>query len=156
MPEDDFGTQYQHMMSYDALYFNMNPGIHLDGLKIFFKIMFGSELQVGPLIAKFCIRYEIWHHLCLQVPDDMRKNMHVALSHPIYISELFIPHSRTTTPINHQYTEDGLAKLLLFSSFIKAQSQTTIMDYIITEVKKYPYEIRKNSQVRKTLCFDFS
>ena len=40
------------MMSYDAQYFNISPGIHLDGIKIFLKSVFGSELLVGHLCAK--------------------------------------------------------------------------------------------------------
>ena len=40
------------MMSYDAQYFNISPGIHLDGIKIFLNSVFGSELLVGHLRAK--------------------------------------------------------------------------------------------------------
>ena len=46
MPEEDLGTQYQHMVSYKALYSHMNPGIHIDGLNHFSKNVFGSEIRV--------------------------------------------------------------------------------------------------------------
>ena len=34
------------MVSYDAAYSRMNPGIHIDGLNIFSKNVFGSEIPV--------------------------------------------------------------------------------------------------------------
>ena len=79
--------------------------------------------------------------------------MHVPLSHPIHISELFIPNSQTATQIKFQYTEVGLAKLLLFSTFIRAQLQNET-DYIATEAKKYPYTMKPKFQVT-TICILF-
>ena len=48
LPEENFGTQFQHMTPYDTTFMKMNPGIHLDGIKALFKNVFGSEVQVKP------------------------------------------------------------------------------------------------------------
>ena len=75
-------------------------------------------------------------------------NLYVPLSHPSYISDLFTQHAQKPTHIKFKYTEAGLAKLLLFSTFLRAQSQGK-MDFIATELDKYPYTIKKKLQVRE-------
>ena len=55
LPEDNFGTQFQHMMPFDTkfmrvIYGNVTThqrfGIHLDGIQALYKNVFGSEIQV--------------------------------------------------------------------------------------------------------------
>ena len=52
LPEDNFGTQFQHMMPFDTRFMKVNPGIHLDGIQTLFKNVFGSEVQVGGDLMK--------------------------------------------------------------------------------------------------------
>ena len=71
----------------------------------------------------------------------------VPLSHPTYLTELFTPHGQTPTTLNFKYTEAGLAKLMLFSTFIRTQPEST-MDFIAKELKKYPYTLKNKLQVQ--------
>ena len=72
----------------------------------------------------------------------------VSLSHPTYITELFTPHARTPTTLKFNYTEAGLAKLMLFSTFIRTQPGST-MDLIAKELKEYPYTLKNKLQVQE-------
>ena len=149
LPEEDFGTQYQHMISYDALYSHMNPGIHIDGLNNFSDIVFGSQIQVVQWFSFLKCRHKVCNFsVKLQHPQDEGRtsNPYVPLSHPFYISELFTQNGKTPAPIKLKYTEAGLAKLLLFSTFIRTRSQSK-MGFIATELKKYPYTTKKELKV---------
>ena len=46
LPEENFGTQFQHMMPFDTEFIKVNPGIHWDGIQTLYKNVFGSEIQV--------------------------------------------------------------------------------------------------------------
>ena len=46
LPEDNFGSQFQHMTPFDKTLIKVNPGIHLDGIQTLFKNVFGSEVKV--------------------------------------------------------------------------------------------------------------
>ena len=86
----------------------------------------------------------------LQQPEDASRsfNSYVPLSHPLHISDIFIKHAKKPAAIKFKYTEAGLAKLLLLSTFIRMQAQSK-MDFIATELSNYPYTIKKKLQVRK-------
>ena len=47
LPEENFGTQLQHMTPLDTIFMKVDPGVHLDGIQMLFKNIFGSEVQVG-------------------------------------------------------------------------------------------------------------
>ena len=68
------------------------------------------------------------------------------LSHPFYVSELFTQNAKNPAPIKLKYNEAGLAKLLLFSTFIRTSSQSKL-GFIATELKKYPYTTKKELKV---------
>ena len=84
----------------------------------------------------------------LQHPQDEGRtsNPYVPLSHPFYISELFAKNAKTPAAIKLKYTEAGLAKLLLFSTFIRTSSQSKL-GFIATELKRYPYTTKKELKV---------
>ena len=69
--------------------------------------------------------------------------MGVPLSHPVHISELFMPHSLKPTKMDLKYNVAGLSKLLLFNAYAKAQTEN-FRDYVINEAKKYPYPMKEN------------
>ena len=56
---------------------------------------------------------------------------------------MFSPQAKITTQLSLNYTISGLAKLLLFEHFVRAQSNGNTTAYIIAESEKYPYKLKK-------------
>ena len=137
------------MISYDALYSHMNPGIHVKGLEIIYESIFGHEFQVTDDTNILPHELELCGKMCFQLqPSEDAMDSYVPFSHPSYIFQLFTKHALNPAPINIKYTESGLAKLLLFSSFLRTKSQSK-MDVIAKELKKYPYTMKEKLQVRE-------
>ena len=72
------------------------------------------------------------------------------LSHPILISELYAerPASRYVFRLN--YTALGLAKLLMYGAFARAQADAeniTLREVVLKEARNYPYTLKKKPEV---------
>ena len=65
----------------------------------------------------------------------------VPLSHPIHISELFTPYAIKPSNILIRYNVKGLAKLLLFNDYARANSKN-FTKFVLEEAKKYNYTIK--------------
>ena len=79
--------------------------------------------------------------------------MGVPWSHPINIAQLFIPYASNPTNITFDYTVPGLAKLLHFRNFIKAQPDKE-MENIKKEANGYPYKMKAKFQVKEQISID--
>ena len=64
--------------------------------------------------------------------------MGLPLSHPIHISELFTPYAIKPTDIPIGYNVKGLAKLLLFNDYARAQSKD-FTEFVLEEAMRYNY-----------------
>ena len=118
LPEEDFGTQFQHMV---PKIIGRAPHVILtEGLRL----LLLNAMKTG-------------------LGNSENKGSGIPLSHPIHISELFTPHSHKPTKMKLNYTVSGLSKLLVFNAYVRAQTEN-LTEYVNTEARKYPYPLKAN------------
>ena len=141
LPEHDFGTQFQHMTG--------TEGILYDGFLCLLKIIFNNTFQeVGNTLDNIALINSL--HQQFKIPNEVEYHKEDAVgvlySHPVYLVRMFSPGTKISTPSpRFNYTISGLAKLLLFEHYVKAQSNgSTYESFVNAESAKYPYKLRAN------------
>lgn len=118
----------------------------------------GLRMSIGPLPACLfwqdeIISYCLIGNLCevkvyLQETLSEAELQNFTHTHPIHIADLFTANAPNPTNIQVDYSVEGLSKLLLFNAYAKARSEQ-VTELIMQEARKYPYNLKQQSEVRK-------
>ena len=88
--------------------------------------------------------------LFFQIADPKYHLHGVPRSHPMFLAEAFIAEPHALSKFRWNYTIEGIAKLLMYRSFLKVRVETgqnTTEDLLIDELDKYPYTKKKTCKV---------
>ena len=134
LPEEDFGTQLQHMI-FD-LAGTAVADCHRHCL-LANHIISDPDLEY-PVTSNDGLDLLIQNTINTDKNNIERGDMDEPLTHPIHIAELFTPYGVEPTNITLNYTVAGLSKLLLFNAYARARSNN-FTEIVHAEAQKYPY-----------------
>ena len=137
--------------------YKLLPVIEAEGYRTLLEAIFGNNTLVNVSMKSFFINDPEKYFITFQTflkdvfpililySKGLAKFLmeDVVKTHPIVISQDFIPNPYTSDPHTiENFTADGLAKLFAYGSYARArmeQNETSMESILGTELEKYPY-----------------